>query len=187
MKEIELEIKEFSTKKLREIIEGQSGAYSESFIDYTKNELIRRGESFPYNVEMQKRIKELNDDDLKSVVERERKDYYLEYMELAIAEYLARGFKNETSYDESIEESEIVAEKRYPFLRAFSHIYALIGVVSFCDILFVLFGKWPEWWPTWATFFLISICIIAGTTYFALAEAIKVFLDIEENTRKRDF
>ena len=133
MEKIEREIKEFSSKKLKEIIEQQSNAYSEIFIDYAKNELIRRGETFLYDIDMQDKVKKLSDEDLKKIVESDRENYHLEYLELAIKEYLVRGFKNETEYVlESIESETnkvVNIEKRYPTLRAYSSFYFFIGLL----------------------------------------------------------
>ena len=98
MEKIELQLKEYSTKKLKEIIETQSNAYNEGFIDFSKNELIRRGETFTFNAALQKEVEQLPDEELKKIIEIERESYHLEYLEVAIKEYLKRGFKNETGY-----------------------------------------------------------------------------------------
>jgi hypothetical protein len=89
-------IKEYSSKKLKEIIEQQSSSYSQQFIDYTKDELIKRGENFPLNVDSQKEIAEMTDTNLKNLVEYEYYEYHLEFLEIARKEYLRRGFVNKT-------------------------------------------------------------------------------------------
>ena len=70
MNNIERLIKEYSFKKLKEIIEQQSSSYSEYFIDYSKDELIRRGESFQFDAELEKEVAAKNDDDLKMLLRK---------------------------------------------------------------------------------------------------------------------
>jgi len=125
MDRIEKLVKEYSSKKLKEIIEQQSFSYSEKFIDYAKDELIRRGESFQFNPVLEKEVINMNDDDLKNIVEKDWNNYHLEYLEIAREEYIKRNFRNETGYEEQETEKEAVVEdeqgtdtpKRYSALR----------------------------------------------------------------------
>jgi len=187
MDRIEKIIKEYSTKKLQEIIEQQSSSYNSNFIDYAKDELIRRGESFSFNEELIKEVAEMNDDDLKKLVEQEYDTYHLEYIEIARKEYLKRGFKNETSDDNEQKET---FEKRYPASRTIAGVISFIAwtvAVITVIIAFIGFSNLPS--NSGGMEIIIPLgTLIIGAFFFIIllsqSEMIKVFIDIEENTRK---
>ena len=192
MQKLETEIGRYSSKKLIEIIQIQANAHSEEYLDLVKNELIRRGELFVFDPNIIKLAESLSDNELKTLVEKERNDYNLEYVEVAIKEYLKRGFKNETGYtEEDIEvpsDLKIVPIERYPSLRIYSNIYAVFGILSFISIVLVFFFKGLNGYSAetkmYFTIIWITVYAMTGITLLASAEAIKVFLAIEENTRK---
>ena len=184
MNKIENIVKEYSSKKLQEIIEQQSFSYSETFIDFAKDEMIRRGENLKFNLELYKEVTAMNDNDLKNLVENEWNDYHLEYLEIARNEYLKRNFKNESTDEEPEKQNETIVDRRYPalitittILRLFAFligIAAVIGVICF-------FAYHVETW--------IILSSVIGAAFMILglhaaAESIKVIIDIEENTRK---
>jgi hypothetical protein len=83
----------YSTKKLIQIVNVEYSAYSSSFIDQAKDELILRGEEFSYNPDFSLEISNLKDEELINIVNVEFENYKLEYQELARKEFLKRGFK----------------------------------------------------------------------------------------------
>ncbi len=189
MDRIENTIKEYSTKKLKEIVEQQSSSYSENFIDYAKDELIRRGESFPFNEEQQKDIAEMKDDELKNLVEKEYDNYHLEYIEIARKEYLKRGFKNEMEEWEKKEEEKRF-EKRYPASRNIAGVISLIAwtVAMIAVIVAIIeFTNLPNNSGGMNMIIPLATLLIGAFLVIVLlaqSEMIKVFIDIEENTRK---
>ena len=177
----------FSTIKLREIIEQRSSAYSETFTDYAKDELIRRGENFKFNSELEKEVIAMNDKDLKNLVENEWNNYHLEYLEIARNEYLKRNFKNESTDEEPEQQEETNAGKRYPALRTIAGIFSvfawIIGIVAV--IIAVL--SWNKGGDAWGLMVALPTLVVGALMVLGLlaaAESIKVIIDIEENTRK---
>ncbi len=186
MNKFEIFIKEYSSKKLNEIIEEHSTSYSENFVDYVKDELIRRGESFPFSPEFEKEIAVMNDNDLKNLVEKEWNDFHLEYLEIARKEYLKRKFKNESSDEEQeiIQKTDIV--KRYPALRTIAGVYSvfawIIGIVAVISAIYSFSQNEKMGLMIAVPSLVVGSLIILGL--LAISESIKVFIDIEENTRK---
>ena len=178
MTKLQNEIKEYSSKKLIEIIERQSNAYSEAFIDYTKDELIRRGETFAFDPLLEKQVKEL-----KKIVETDTDDYHLEYLEMAVKEYISRGFKNDTEFVERKQEivSNTGIKKRYPALRIH------VGILYFSGIV-CLVGGFAFLFISDNSNVMVKVAAIAfiflGMSCLVGAEFVKVFIDIEENTRR---
>jgi hypothetical protein len=187
MSKIENLVKEYGSKKLKEIIEQQSSSYSEAFIDYAKDELIRRGETFKFNVELEKEVEAMSDNDLKNLVEKEWNDYHLEYLEIARKEYLKRNFKNKTENEEDPEQQEEkTIGKRYPALRTIAGIFSvfawIIGIVAV--IAAIISGSKGGEWGLMIALPAIVIGALIVLILLATAESIKVIIDIEENTRK---
>lgn len=184
MDKIEKLIKEYSSQKLKEILHQQSSSYNENFIDYTKDELIRRGESFTFNAELEKEVAAMNDTDLKNLVEKEWNNFHLEYLEIARKEYLKRGFKNKTPDIE--EEQKADDEKRYPALRTIAGIYTVFAWIIAVVAAFVAFTVYTK--DSSGGLMIAIPTIVIGALILlgllAAAESIKVFIDIEENTRK---
>jgi hypothetical protein len=182
MNKIEILIKEYSSKKLKEIVEQQFSSYSDNFIDYAKDELIRRGENFPFNGELEKEIAAMNDNDLKNLVEKEWNNFHLEYLEIGRKEYLKRNFKNETNNGEQ----EKSTDKRYPALRTIAGIYSvsawIIGIIAVI-IAFYFYSQNQNMGLTIGLPSLVVGALIV-LALLAISESIKVFIDIEENTRK---
>jgi len=184
MDKIERLIKEYNSKKLKEIIEQQSSSYSENFIDCVKDELIRRGETFTFNVELEKEVASMTDTDLKYHVEKEWNNFHLEDMEIARKEYLKRGFKNTTSDEEQEEETD--DERRYPALRTFAGIYSsfawIIGIATVGVAFYAIHNNGSGGLIIAIPTLVLGALIILGL--LTSAESIKVFIDIEKNTRK---
>jgi hypothetical protein len=173
-------IKEYSTKKLKSILETQSNSYHEDHIDYIKDELIRRGENITFDVELEKELSEMNDEDLKALVEINWNDYHLEYIELSRAEYIRRGFINKTSSEEQDQDD---SESKYPALNT------IIGINSVAAWIYGIsaIGLGIYFIRGDNIFFgMSSLGIGALLVLFTIAtsESIKVIIDIEENTRK---
>ena len=185
MNKTEILIKEYSSKKLKEIIEQQSASYNENFIDYAKDELIRRGELFTLNVELEKEIAAMNDNDLKKLVEQEWDNFHLEYVEIARKEYLKRGFKNVSNESEETVETSDENNKRYPALRAIINTYVVFawicGIALGLVAVFGLLNNQPI--KTSIGALILGALIVVGLR--GAAESIRVFIDIEENTRKK--
>ena len=81
---------------------------------------------------------------------------------------------------------------RYPALRLISKIYAILAWVSFfVSIPVIIFNAFQATtnigWPMGVFTFLLGIvcCGLVFVTLLAISEAIRVFIDIEENTRLR--
>jgi len=186
MNKIEKLIKEYSSKKLHEIVEQQSSSYSENFIDYAKDELIKRGESFPFNAETEKEVAAMIDNDLKNLVEKEWNNFHLEYLEIARKEYLKRKFKNETSDEYQVEEPKRIVEKKYPVLRTIAVIYSvfawIIGIVAVIIAIYFYSQNQNMGLTIGLPSLVVGALIVIGL--LAISEFIKVFIDIEENTRK---
>lgn len=186
MDELINKINNYSTKKLKEIVEHQHNAYNPISINLIKDELIRRGEEFQYDEERISDVQMLNDDELKSIVEREHDSYHLEDMEIARKEYLRRGFKNE--YEET-NENEGQFEKRYKNLRT---IVAVIAFIAWAMLILTIVSAYLIFDSLRGTEgslnFVSLMALIPGVISFivllSFSELIKVFLDIEENTRK---
>jgi hypothetical protein len=182
MIKIEKILKEYSTKKLKDIIETQSAAYSSDYISYAKDELIKRGDTFKFDKELETTITGMSDSELKLLVEQEWYNYHLEDLEIARKEYLKRGFEN--VYVE--EEGDLVSDKRYPALRTISKIYfgtaVVIGIVSLI-VLFFASNKPLGLEIILATLIVISLIVLG---LIGMSESIKIIIDIEENTRENN-
>lgn len=181
MNNLEKIIKEYSSKKLLEIVDDFSNSYSENFIDYAKDELIRRGEIFSFSKSLEDEIKLMSDESLRNLVENDWNNYHLEYVEIARIEYLKRNFKNDSTENHSDNVSK--KKEKYP---------ALNGVIIMGQILA---------WGSGIIFILLAIYtynknddaklsiafLFTGITlfvfYLATSESIKVIIDIEKNTR----
>lgn len=184
MSKIENVVQEYSTKKLNEILEKQIHAYNENFINCIKDELIKRGESFPFNTEYEQEIKKMDDSSLRTLVENDWDDYHLEYIELARIEYLKRNFKNDKSGEEQNKGDLNDVESKYPALKVIANVYYLSAwILGFASILIVVtsFEK-KDGFVFWVS--AMAICALVTLGLFAVSEAIKLFVDIEENTRK---
>lgn len=182
MNSFEKLIKEYSTKKLQEIIDTQSYSYSRSFIDYVKDELIRRGENFTFNSKTEKEVASLNNTDLKKLVENEWNNFHLEYLEIARKEYLHRKFINETENDITLKD----AVDKYPAMRTLSVVYSVFAAIYGILIVILIFSILANNLPN-AFLYVISIIIVGALivlTLLAISESIKVLINIEENTRK---
>ena len=188
MSKIEQVIKDYSSRKLKEIVEQQSYAYSEDFIDYAKDELIKRGEGFQFDAELEKEIEVMSDNELKILVEKECNNYHLEYLEIARKEYLKRKFKNETS-NEPLEEKKVgTNEVKYPALKKIAAIYGVsawvIGIVG--GIITISYFVYPQSVEMKYVILFIVFLVLIVLGLLALSESIKVVVDIESNTRKAD-
>jgi DNA-dependent RNA polymerase auxiliary subunit epsilon len=168
----------YSIKKLKDILI-QAEAYNEDYIDYVKDELIKRGEEIVFNQALFEEIKALSDNELRTCVEDEWPEYHLEYMEVARKEYLKRGFKN-------IQLMPVESSKKYPALRIVSSLYYYSAwVVGLFAIIYSLYcfsrGSVID---TEDGFFALIYGFISLIGMLAISELIKVILDIEWNTRK---
>jgi hypothetical protein len=178
--------KGYSSKKLLEIVEKQISSYNEDFIDYVKDELIKRGDKFQYDADYVKIISEMNDDELKIIVEKDWNNYHLEYVEIARIEYIKREFKNDTSNDTSCDgqiENKVV---RYPTLQSIVDILNvvsyIIGFIAAGVSVFLYLNSDSQSGLIFAVpTLVIGTLIVLGL--IALSESIKVIIDIEENTR----
>jgi len=188
MSKFEKLVKDYSSKKLKEIIEQQSSSYSETFIDYAKDELIRRGETFQFNPELEKEVAAMSDSDLKNLVEKEWNDFHLEYLEIARKEYLKRKFKNESTEEEpEQQQGERNAETRYPALRTIAGIYSVFAWIIGIVAVIIAFISWSKDGETGGLMIAIPTLVVGALIVLGLlaaSESIKVFIDIEENTRK---
>ncbi len=183
MKTIEKLVKEYSSDKLKRIIETESAAYSWEFIDNAKDELIIRGESFEFNKQTQKDISSMSDVDLKYLVEYDWSNYHLEYIEIARKEFLKRNLKNDVE-TEQIEEKPVSAnDNKYPALQMVSGIYQVIAV------LIAIGGLIGGVYLFYQNVVVLGIAYIIGGAilaimFYAISESIKLLTDIEYNTRK---
>lgn len=186
MCKIENLVKDYSSQKLKEIIEHQCAAYSESFIDYSKDELIRRSVSFQFNAELEKEVAALSDFDLKNLVEKEWSNFHLEYLEIARIEYLQRGFKNESSLVDSDKSEESISHQRYPALRTIASVYSIcswvVGIISLVVVFYTYSQNETEGLIAAVPILIIGGLVVLGL--LAFSQLIKVVIDIEENTRK---
>ncbi len=171
-------LRSYSTKKLRQILE-ESEAYNPDFIDHLKDELIMRGETFKFNVQLTEEIKKLNDAELKLCVEQEWQEYHLEYVEIARSEYLKRGFNNTHLMTEEN------SKEKYPALRILSSLYfGLAWVVGIFAIIYSIycFSQGKDYATDEGIYYLITgLASLLGM--IAVSEIIRVILDIEINTR----
>ncbi len=174
-------ISDYSSKKLKEIVEQQNSAYSKIFIDYAKDELIRRGENFTFNRQLEIEINSMEDENLKSLVENEWNNFHLEYIEIARKEYLKRGFINDT-----LEEDFLIKDKKnkYPALLGIANYYHILAWINgivflglFIYFFFILDHLEYSFLFLFIGIFSIIICLSAS-------ESIKIFIDIEKNTRR---
>ncbi len=180
--ETELLISEYSTDKLLSILQKQANSYSEQFIEYVKDELIKRNITFNWNEDLVKKITALSDVDLKLLVEKDYDNYHLECLEIAREEYLKRGFKNEAGNNDT---EEIVAEnpkesEKYPALRVIIIIWYILGFIYLIIILWILVSRSD----VLTLPLVVAICIIGSViviSSFASAELIKIVLEIEKN------
>lgn len=185
MNKYEKLIKEYSSEKLKEIVNELSASYSEDFIDYAKDELIRRGEGFTFDSETKKKVVEMSDLDLKNLVEKEWINFHLEYLEIARKEYLKRNFKNEAKDKKLVEGQSGFIFKKYPALRIIASIFfAFAGFIGIASILISIYF-FMDIQPYSKLFGLLTI--ISGAIMFlgslTTSESIRVVIDIEENTR----
>jgi len=187
MSKIENIVKEYSSKKLREIVEQQSSSYNETFIDYAKDELIRRGENFKFNSELEKEVAAMSDKDLKNLVEKEWNNFHLEYLEIARNEYLKRNFKNEYIDEEPEQQEKTNAGKRYPALRTIVVILSVFAwIIGIVAVIIAVFA-WNKGGETGGLMISLPTLVVGGLMMLGLlasAESIKVIIDIEENTRE---
>lgn len=181
MSKIESIVKEYSSKKLKEIIEEQAFSYNETFIDHAKDELIKRGEKFQYNPELEKTIEAMSDEDLKNAVEKEWRDYHLESMEIARREYLKRNFKNESIEEETKQPEKKKTDKRYPALRIIAVLSQILAFIVGVVALYITYDIGITNEVGFLTL-IIGALIVLGL--IAAAESIKVIIAIENNTRK---
>ncbi|GIK21420.1 MAG: hypothetical protein BroJett005_08340 [Ignavibacteriota bacterium] len=187
MSKIEKLVKDYSSQKLKEIIGQQSSSYSETFIDYAKDELIRRGESFQFNPELEKEVAAMSDNDLKNLVEKEWDNFHLEYLEIARKEYMKRKFINESSDEEPEQQEETDTAKRYPALRTIAGIYSVFAWIIGIVAVIIAFISWSKGGETGGLMIAIPTLVVGALIVLGLlaaSESIKVFIDIEENTRK---
>lgn len=174
-------ISDYSSKKLIEIIELQNLAFSKTFIDHAKDELIRRGENFTFNSQLEIEINSMEDETLKNLVENEWNNFHLEYIEIARKEFLKRGFINNVT-----EEDFLIKDKKskYPALQGIANYYHILawinGIAFFVLCLYFYFKMDSLEYSILSLFigiFSIILCLSAS-------ESIKIFIDIEKNTRK---
>jgi hypothetical protein len=188
MEHIEKLVKEYSSKKLQEITGSQSSAYSERFIDFAKDELIRRGESFVLLPGLTSRLEAISDEELKNIVEADWKEYHLEFLEAARLEYIRRGFRNESRYDmEPVARTkDHELREKYPALKAIRGVYTFYG--WFTGIILALSGVYNyfETKNVLLTTSVISVGILVLLLCVGAAESIKVIVDIERNTRRSE-
>jgi len=182
MTKIEKLIKGYSSTKLKEIIGQQSSSYSESFIDYAKDELIKRGENFLFNPKLENEVAAMNDKDLKNLIEKEWNNFHLEYIEIARIEYLKRNFKNESIDIETEEEFKKDGEKRYPAMRTIAGIYYVLALIGGITVLYLTIKAYNIDTLNALKTFLFGVIMVISL--LAVSESIKVWIDIEENTRK---
>ncbi|HLF64472.1 MAG TPA: hypothetical protein VI603_11995 [Saprospiraceae bacterium] len=185
MNSIENSLIHYSSKKLHQILDQQFSSYSPNFLEYVKDELIRRGETLSLNTILEKDITELPDEDLKKIVESTYEEYHLEYLEIARAEYIKRGFENE-SKEEFSDNSDDQNKSKYPALKTIAAIYNalawIIGLVAVVVIV-VLASKGGDYGMMLILpYIFIASFLILGVLF--ISESIKVFIDIERNTRK---
>ncbi|MCX6231140.1 MAG: hypothetical protein NTZ33_06310 [Bacteroidetes bacterium] len=191
MSKIEKLVKDYSSKKLKEIIEQQSTSYSENFIDYAKDELIRRGETFQFNHDLEKEVSGMNDNDLKILIEKEWNNYHLEYLEIARNEYLKRKFKNDSIEDEEpeLQQEAVYVVKRYPSLRTIAGIFSVFAWIIGIVTVFIAYISWSKGGEAGGLMIAIPILVVGALIVLGLlaaSESIKVFIDIEENTRNKN-
>ena len=80
---------------------------------------------------------------------------------------------------------EIDEPKRYPVLRAIASLYQILAILTIgAGLLFIIWGFDQRDGGFIVTGFMGTL--IGPVTFFAAAEGILVFLDIEENTRKTE-
>lgn len=183
MNELEKTIKQYDSKKLISIIEKQSNAYSENFIDYAKDELIRRGEEFKFSKSLEEEIHSMSDDTLKNLVENEWNNFHLEYIEIARNEYLRRNFKNETKIDDqSINSNNNI---KYPALNSVIIMGKFLAWIYLIVFLYVTYIIYTENQDLKIPILSLSIGVTFFIFFLASSESIKVFIDIEENTRNK--
>lgn len=180
MSKIEKLVKEYSTKKLKEIISEQSSAYNSTFVNHAKDELIKRGEVFQLDSDIEKDVAALSDKDLKYDVEVDWRSYHLEYLEIARKEYLRRDFKNVT-IDNEEEGQNNKAQTRYPTLSLISKIYFYFAFIMAVATLFALYEF------SFNTLVVVPMFFVGAFIFLGLlgtSEAIKLLIDLENNSRK---
>ncbi len=182
--ELENYIGKYSTDKLLEIISSKAKSYSERFLDFSKNELVRRNVKFEYNKEHNALVEKLSDEELKKIVEVEFLDYNLEYMEAIRSEYLKRNFLNVSGYnDDSTKENK----SKYPSLNILIGMYSFFGWVSLIVAAFGAFGLMSSYDASkvYINALLLIVGLFSALVSFATAEGFKLFIDIEKNTRNK--
>lgn len=181
---MEKTVKEYSSVKLRAIITEQGAAYGKEFVDYAKDELIKRGESLPLDPQLQQQVAAMNDADLRHLVEKDWPNFHLEVMEIARAEYLKRGFANTTADAPSVPNQTAAISTKYPALKTLSQLYNVVAWFTMIGSgigLLYLTDEYGYSHPLVGLFFMscwISLLL------FSVSELIKVVVDIEHNTRK---
>ena len=138
-----------------------------------------------FDIKLENEVAAMSDNHLKILVEKEWNNYHLEYLEIARNEYLKRGFKNESTYDdESMQQKGTGVGTRSHALRTISGVFSLlawiIAVVAVISAIISFKGMF--------SMFIALLILVGGAVtvigLFAVAESIKVIIDIEENTRK---
>ncbi len=171
--------KNYSTTKLSEIVDKQPDAYSESFINHAKDELIKRGEKIKYDKNLAAKIVEMDNNSLRQIVEKDWRNYHLEYMELARQEYIKRNFKN--TYLET--EYKMPVEKLYSNLRTLASVFFVVAwVVGLITIAATINFFVVDLAFLAIQALVIGLLVVLG--FLVTAELIKLLIGIEENTRK---
>ena len=94
MNKTEKLVKDYSSKKLKEISEQHSSIYSKNFVDSAKDELIKRGETFTFDVELENKVAAMSDSLLTNLINNDWYNFHLEYLEIARKEFLKRKLIN---------------------------------------------------------------------------------------------
>jgi hypothetical protein len=154
------------------------------------------------NNSIEERIRNLSDEELINIVTKNYKEFTNEALDYAFDEINKRGLgkeeyekqKEQIKKEERINSSVVEsvrqgAQPRYPTLRALSGGYKILGVliilVGAIALLAIILSEDLHGNLKFAYVFgTISIGIPLIVTYFAIGEGIKVFIDIEENTRQ---
>lgn len=174
MKKFRTIAKEYSSEKLKEIIENFPDAYHPDFIDHAKDELIKRGMKFKSNVihEYEKELSDISDTELQTIIEKRCDDYYLEYLEIARAEYLRRGFK----YTSSLENGESKDFDILPTIKTIRIILWVMGWITIMRSLYLCLLKKE----TAMAGNIIILGFIISILLFSLSGIIKLLMNIRD-------
>jgi hypothetical protein len=169
-------VKTYSSEKLKEIIEPMKDAYSEKFIDCAKDELIKRGVSFPLNPKYGEEVSAMNDDELRKAIEEDFEGLHEEYLEVIRHEFLKRKL---------IHQNPVLPDKpgKYGNLSMYAELSGYLGsfallVTAGTSIISFINDKFIE------IAYIASIGIVAGISLYITSGLIKVLMDIEKNTRQ---